>query len=351
MSINSSITRLRVDSPYRPADWRWQKACYLKNKKSLASKRKDDKWIAEALRFKIALDACKTQKDLEELTRTWYYMYLAYEIYDESDEGDIPKGRPHPTRYEIEARILAEESFASIGWKTHVAEGAIEIYEKLFFNVLDRIDSESYICNQIIGSEALQKGLGDRDYDKIWKLYGYHHGEGAVDELVTTFPQKRKKLARGEMESVWEEDKRATMNRKAALAARSMAVNNFTNLPIFDAQTKATEVANKSLSGVGGGGALSEDWLKLIGNILLNLPWVSGKKLEDAHIVAPFVDQGYDKDRGYPVEPRADQILMLAYKNGRLPKLAKAEFPDQPADLVDESQNEETDNGEVEQGS
>jgi len=258
MAVDPMIARLRVDSPYRPADWRWQKVCYLKDKNKKPSKRCDDKWIAEALRFKIALDRCQTQTDLEGLMHEWYYMYLAYELYDERTDLDSPSIRSHPTRYEIEARILAEESFASIGWKTHVPEGAIDVYQQIFFNVLDRIDSESYICNQIIGSEALQRGLGDRDYDKVWKLYGYHHGEGAVDELVTTFPQQRKKLLRGEMANIWDDDKRATMVRKAALAARSMAINSFTNIPVLDLPTRRFEFSKLAAWGIGSIGFVGE---------------------------------------------------------------------------------------------
>lgn len=335
MPVKDRFDRLRRDSPLRPTDWRWQRACYLKKTSRKPTRKHDDKWIAEALRFKYDLDRCKTDQEYEDLQDNWPHFYLAYEIYDEDD--DTAKTRHHPTRYEIEARILAEESFEAIAWKVYAPEGVIEIYEKVFFNVLDRIQSESYIHNQVIGNDVVQRGLSDKDYDKVWKLYGYRRGPGAVDELVTTFPDARRKLGKGEMLNKWEEDKRQTMNRKAALAARSMSINNFTNLPIVEQQTNIIDV-DKKAAGEGGSTFSNEQWLQIISAMLSSLPWSIGREIspEDA-----LVKQGYNKTTHK--EPRAGQILMLGHGEGRVPEIVDKKFP--PPIYVDGQ--EMTNNGEA----
>jgi hypothetical protein len=106
-------------------------------------------------------------------------LYEAYSLYDASDD-------PTEHRWELEARLLAKESFADIESKMGISPNTIAVYERIFFDVIDRLEMKSLIVHTIIG-RAVQTGLAEREYDCLWKLFGYFLGSAVLDALVYKF--------------------------------------------------------------------------------------------------------------------------------------------------------------------
>jgi hypothetical protein len=164
---------LRANSPRRPVDWRWQAACrFATNGFSLRFR---DWHLYWAVRFRWAL----LQWDDELFGHTSRAnaaatLNAAYEFYH-AGSG--------PTRWELEARILANEPIASIGQRFDLSPEAVQWYEALFFNVRDCLRASGYVTHQVIRLHEPWHGL-PTDLERLWKLIGYWRGPQALDELI-----------------------------------------------------------------------------------------------------------------------------------------------------------------------
>ena len=262
--------KFRKDHPYRPVNWRWERARVVKEYGKLTPGRnRDDHWTRIAVKFRAAKDRCKTEADLYRLFDTWPDLAMAYELWDE--EG-FNIGRSNAMRYEIEARLLAGESFESIAKRSGLSQNVLKYYERLFFNVTDRLDNKMYIFHVAIG-DTLHRGMTDRDYAVIWKLYAYVRGSTMLDFLISTFNDWTKPT-KGQIETTLLEDHKLNMRRKAALASRMSSINQHTADRLIELHTKITEIEKAA-------GEASQDAIHNNIQVMLNnLPMLVGQQPE-----------------------------------------------------------------------
>lgn len=173
-----SILVNRPDNKRRPGDWRWQRACELAEG-ARSVRGRDDETVKFASKFRRLLDRCDDDLDRLGVLDAYPAVYEAYSLYDASDD-------PTEHRWELEARLLAKESFADIEAKMGIPPETVEAYERIFFDVIDRLESPSLIVHTIIG-RAVQTGLAEREYDCLWKLFAYFLGPAVLDALVFKF--------------------------------------------------------------------------------------------------------------------------------------------------------------------
>lgn len=315
--------RLHADHPYRPVNWRWLRARELRAAGAKPLRRSDDNLIATALRFQIDLAGCRNPADRRRLFDRSRQVYLAYELYDEDEFAVAGRpGRAHPARYEIEARLLARQPRHEIADRLAVPEGAIVYYERLFFNVSDRLRNVGYVIHSVIGP-AVHRGLSDREFDVLWKLFGYMWGKAAVDELATTFEGGLpRKLTHAMLTAAWSDDARRTVRRKSALAARALAINSYTQLQLLEVHARFAEVEQKT----GDTAGVAGDYLANIASMLSGARW--GVGAEGASGVDDRILQHYDGTSG--VEPRAEQLDLLA--RGEPVEVERMTFPELPAE-------------------
>ena len=160
---------LRPSSFCRRVDWRWRVASRLSQGATVPRSWVDQRIVAARAFQSLLIDANET--DLESLSAAAPGLFAAHSLY---------RRGPDLVRFEVEARILAREPFDSIARKCCLTSRAIAAYEALFFNVLDRLDSTSYITHTVIGPK-LHYGLKPSDIDVLWKFYGYHGGSHVLD--------------------------------------------------------------------------------------------------------------------------------------------------------------------------
>lgn len=238
--------QFREDHPYRPVNWRWERARILRDYgKQAPGQDLDDKWTRSAANFRTAKDSCKDELTLYTLFDKHRDLAMAYELWDENSTNTT--GRSNPMRYEIEARILAKEPLEQIAQKSRVPIAALRWYEKLFFNVIDRLDNDMYIMHQVIG-DAIQRGMTDRDYAILWKLYAYRRGSAMLDFLISTFADWSKPSP-AQLDAALMDDFRLNTRRKAMLASRSMGVNQHTADRIVELHTKIIEIEKVASGG------------------------------------------------------------------------------------------------------
>lgn len=135
-----SILKLCSDGILRPPSWRWQLGVRLARGEPVP-RRLVDNWTKEARNFVVALRGRQPENHPKELLERMPDRYTALQLYVHE---------PPPLRWEVEARILAQEPFEVIGQKTGVRWEAIAWYERWFFNVLDRLTCEAYVVHQVI---------------------------------------------------------------------------------------------------------------------------------------------------------------------------------------------------------
>ncbi len=235
----ATIVRCNKDHPYRLTNWRWERARFLRENNNRAlSKSNEDSVVIEAHKFQTGLFKCRDEVDHCLLAEKYPDIYYAYDIWDQ-DELEI--GTTNPARFEIEARILACQPLAEIADRVCAPLNAIIYYEKLFFNVTDRIEKPGYILHQVIGP-SVHKGLSDRHYDVLWKLYGYFYGPVVLDSLITTCQSPSKLQDPKQLDEFFANDARSSIRRKSAVAARTMPINSYTQIPIIELHAKMLEL-------------------------------------------------------------------------------------------------------------
>ncbi|HEX4143079.1 MAG TPA: hypothetical protein VHY91_05985 [Pirellulales bacterium] len=212
--FDASIFELRPSSYCRRVDWRWHLAARLAQG-ALVPDSWVDQHVLEARDFQLLLlDA--SEADLEYMAEWMPGLFTAHLLHTRG---------PDPTRFEVEARILAKEPFDSIGKKCYLSVPAITAYEALFFNVLDRLEAKSYIIHQVIGPK-LHEGLTPSDIGVLWKLYGYRGGSFVLDQLIYGQNDSQQPTCAAEVGRFIRADISTTLAQKAAIAVRTMRLDD-----------------------------------------------------------------------------------------------------------------------------
>jgi hypothetical protein len=206
--MSVGMIQFHPSNPFRPTNWRWELARVLSdgdNKKKLA-RANPDQYVQKAYRFLKELGQCEDEIDRYALMDKNEDLYGAYSIWQRGgDETDR-----HPMRYALEARILADEDTYSIANKLGITTGLVEIYEKVFFNIKDKISNKDYVMTCVM-SPAVYSGLSDRDYDLLWKLFGYLYGPVVLDAFIHANTQRARPVSAEEVDAVLTEDTRSTL--------------------------------------------------------------------------------------------------------------------------------------------
>lgn len=236
--------------------------------KRAPSSSRPDPWIAKAQRLQTALDEAGDDVARYIAYETAGPVGMAFDIWDEK----VGSGQPG-CRYEIEARILARQPYADITKQLAVPEESIEAYERIFFNVKDRLNNPGYIIHQVIG-EKIHKPMTDPDFGILLKAYAYFSQSAElVNALVSTFPPD---ATAGDINSYLAADGRFSTRRKAALAARMMGLDNGLNkFNFLEINTKLIEAEQEAGMASPEAGLISN-----FQNILVQLPMKIGKKGE-----------------------------------------------------------------------
>jgi hypothetical protein len=301
------------DNPMRAANWRWLRALQIDNGGPKPSRIMDGPegfaWIRRAVRLKRRHALAANRPDaLYSLARLDSPLFWAHSIWVDDKA---------PTRWAIEAHILAGESDDDISNKTGCSPETINAYEAVFFNVREKLDHREYVSN-VVMADAVARGLTERQYDLLWKLFGYSGGPHVLDALIRKFSAVRKPQRAEEVSQFFQESAVNSMRHKAAVAALTVPINSHTQLPLIDSYVKyveierTTENAEKAQAGI----------VANIGAMLASLPFKMGTKLDAAgDKMVPFDNNA--------AELRSDELMIVA-AGGKLknqPLLEDLKFP------------------------
>lgn len=157
----SGLFELREFNEQRPLDWRWLRAVLLEDKKARISD-KEDTTVTEIRKF---LRDQRAGVASETLCYKYPVLFEVHRIHNDTQ---------HTTRWTLEALIMANESVDSIckrfGW-SDIGKQIVETYEKCKFDVRSRLQFNSFILTEVLGTEVY--GSITPSEEKIWKLFAW----------------------------------------------------------------------------------------------------------------------------------------------------------------------------------
>ena len=160
--------------PFRKPDSLWVRAMELSgNGKRPASW--EDPAIHLAYDYIRAMDSARSDAKRAHIERRMPDVTAAFQLHVEAG----------PVRDEIEARLLAGESFGIIAGKVGVAVPVIELYEKLFFNVSGSLRATDWLIEEAVSIYIGMRRPPSRG--EIWKYTALAAGPAALDMLVADY--------------------------------------------------------------------------------------------------------------------------------------------------------------------
>lgn len=165
---------IEMHCPFRPLDWRWQRAQELANRPPADPEavEPEDLWTRLAAIVPLAdgkgRDSCESTKAASaaaaiELHRTGGFACAV-----------------------LQARLLAGESDDAIAAKMGVNSEVVAAYEALFYSVRDRLSARDWIMGQVLRLYPLTPESRS-DKTNLLRLYGYCGGPLLVDLWTAYF--------------------------------------------------------------------------------------------------------------------------------------------------------------------
>lgn len=226
--------------PFKSPSWRWERARWLRDRGKYIRAGKDDEWTLLTKKYQILLEKAKDEIDHYKLSCKFPGIYFAHDMY-EREETDF--------KWTIEALILAKTPFDQIAKKVCCSIDVVFWYEKLFFNVTDKLDSPYYIVNRVFGN-SIHRGVTDRNYDLLWKLYGYMYGPMVLEFMFLSGNNPQHINRWDQVPTCVRDDTSLQIHRRANIAVRTMPLA-FNHRVILETHTKLIEI--EKLSGATGG--------------------------------------------------------------------------------------------------
>jgi hypothetical protein len=129
------------------------------------------------VRFYKALRGCEDEQAQARLADQEPALYRAWQLHG---QASLP-------RWEVEARLLANEGHDTIARKCELTPTVVTTYHDIFFAVRNRLHARDWVMTCVVGPKAHRGQLTEEDQDVFLKLYGYNGGPRVVDALSALF--------------------------------------------------------------------------------------------------------------------------------------------------------------------
>ncbi len=272
--------------PWSPS-WRWELGVELAESSGGALFRRDDWAIKAAKQFWRLWQGCRSEYDRRIVAARMPRIYHAYSIYRDAD--GVARNR-------LEARVLAGETPDGIVRKTGIPAAIVAIYEQMFFDIREHLNSPDFILSRVLGRRLYESNW---TYDMTWKFFGYFGGSFVLDQLMDTCAPSARPTNIQEVAVFLSRDARAVVSRQLAVASRVIAAGD---------RRTANQLVRATASRAGGNDEEDNSTLahlsKHVQAMFDSIPWSFGGKHEEGSLLAE-----YDK---LSIEPRDKQVQLLA---------------------------------------
>lgn len=300
-------------SPLRAPHWKWLRAQEIDAGGQKATRAIDGEdgftWIRRASRLKRHYERAQNKPSaIYALLIRDKDLFWAHSIWLADKK---------PTRWGIEARVLAGETDAEIAEKIGTETEVISAYVNVFFDVRDKLRNLDYVQN-VIMADSVTRGLQERHYDLLWKLLGYKGGAHVLDAVIGRGTSVERPESSDSVGTFFQDFAISSMKYKAALASLTVQINTHTQLPLIESFVKYVEIERNTENAMKAQTSIVDN----IGVMLTSLPFKIGTKLDsEGAKMLPF-------DNG-SAELRGDEMMVIA-AGGQLDNTAdiqKLNFP------------------------
>jgi hypothetical protein len=229
------LAYLHPSCPYRPVSWRWLLALHLADEPGSVLRPHADAWVERAVPLVGALRRCGGEGDLAALAEGGPDLAHAHALYAQAP--------PH-RRWAVEARVLAGEPPGCVAGKHGLPPGAVEHFERLFFDARPRLGHPDFIMTQVVGPRAYT-GLTPADVGVLWKWLGYLYGPVVLDTLIPLGHRVFDADAARDADAVLDRETRLVILLKMATAVR-MPLTEGAALPILGLYARLLETEREA---------------------------------------------------------------------------------------------------------
>jgi len=236
-------------NPFRRPTWRLERVLHLVDQQPPARCTKDDdRYVRQARTFWCRHRAAQSESAKNKLFRENPGLFYAYEIHERSAEEP-------ETAYLLQARILARQDDATIASYLATLPQTVDWYEKVFFNVRDRLDQRDWITKHVLVPAFLQQALPAKlqqvdslarpFLDGTLKLFAYFGGPVVLDVMISGFEQ-RPLVDSNENLAAWlDEQWSLAIRRRSYQSALSCPINKFNVMDLFSVHAQIISLAQR----------------------------------------------------------------------------------------------------------
>lgn len=220
-------------NPFRPPQWRSERAILLADRqpRPLRPRRFDDAYIRTYWQFLV--DYVRTREHPERSHALFLRQPHVYHAH-------MVQWHPDPEwKTILEARLLTGANYAEIANGLNLDPAVVNWYEKLFFNVREKLHHRDWIVKTITGSPADRAAnksdtMTDLQRDMVYKLFAYLGGPLVLDAIICgfnglDFPAKAADIPE------WFDAALANLVRvRAAVAARLFEINRYNVMQLLE---------------------------------------------------------------------------------------------------------------------
>lgn len=206
----------------------------------------------------------------------------------------------------LQSRILTGETDEEVAHRFATLPGVITWYERLFFNVRDRLTCHDWVVKSVLGTAASRIANTDGSHteyqrDLTYKLFGYFGGPMVLDVVISGFVAGELPSEASQIPNWFDKTLKTLIRSKATAAARLFEVNKYNIMQLFEIQLG---IMNTELQPGAGDKETSHE--KNIAAMMNTMPWGLLKRKS-----APLsrMQREYSLTS---VEPRAQEQLQLA---------------------------------------
>lgn len=291
-------------NPFRDPQWRYERCLKLVEHRPRplnASPRRDDEYVRRYRKFLLRFLRDESEEARAALFPLDPAIFYAHLIHHHPDRE---------WRSIVQARLLTGATDEEIAHMGATLPETINLYERLFFNVRDRLDNKDWIVKTILGT-ATQRSANrydtttDHQRDLLYKLFGYFGGPVILDVIISGFASRDLPQSAKHVSGWFDRTLKTLIKRRATTEAHRFECDKFKVMELMHIHMSIIAAEKES------GGGASTDYEKCISEMLAQTPWGVAKKGFSK------LNQNQQKFAISAVEPRADEQMELAF--GKVP--------------------------------
>jgi len=302
-------------NPFRRPDWRMDRVLQMVDRMPNPgrSTKRDDDYVKGLrnfmLRYRAYDDAARNQLGYENPGLFW-----AYQIHDRREDDGKRKA------IMVEARILAGQTDEQIADELGTVPGVVHWYEKVFFNVRDRLKNHDWVIDHVLMPAWEAEHLDEEEdevnpahvafkqvsrpyFDCTTKFFAYFGGVFCLDYVLSGFRRGNQVMEREGVGEWMDNNYIDRLRHRSNMAMHTFEPNRYQIMQLFELNNQIIQIERNKDAAL----QAKDNFHKAVQAMLTSMDWAVGD--EGNKLVEGTLVQKYDESA---VELRDDEVLLLS---------------------------------------